>query len=371
MMILTMNSSNITPNATPYHISNIKGSLHVDQLWLLVIHTLALLLLMLAIMIGNALEIYCLLHIKDMRTVSGMFIMNLAVTDLCVGLISIPLSLASSLRHELLHFEWFCILNGSGFMLFLIASILTMALISIQKYTTIVLYRSARGRFSKRHARYSIAAIWVIAVAMVLAPAAGWGTYTYTTGGHQCAPYATNGLGLSYLVTMIIVMFIVPVACMSYCYLKLYLFTRNHIHTVGVNCRTASITINRAGIQTNRTTGQQSISEARMIHTLIIIMLVFLACWLPCALFYIVKMMGVRVARNYESLLIVCAYSNSALNPIIYALRHEAFRRGFRNIIGNALSFIWRGRGRNVVASNDGTRCGRERRQEQAWGTTC
>ncbi len=313
---------NLTANTT----TNPMTSHHQmrSPLWLRLTHTIGISLIMVIILIGNSFEAYCLVHIREMRTVTGIFLLNLALTDLSVGVFSIPLSITASLNHELLHRKWFCDFSGCTLLLFVIASIQTLAAISVQKYMTVGYNR--QGRFTRKLAKQVIAGIWVVALVLTVAPTLGWAHYTYSTGGYQCAPYSTDAVGHTYTVLLILVVFFLPLSILSYCNCKLYLITRNHIRTI--KSRTVS-------------QGRRTLSETRMIYTLMIIMLCFILCWFPVAVFYILKVANIEIRPGYETIFVMFAYGNSALNPIIYALRHETFRRGCKNVI------------RNICASNE------------------
>lgn len=299
-----------------------SADVHRDPNGLVITEVCILSLLMFIIIIGNILVISCLLNVKEMKTVTGIFLLNLAVTDLGVGVVSIPLSIASNVKQFFVHEKWFCILNGSGLMLFLTSSVLTLAAISFQKYVTVD--RKANIRFSKKHASCCIAVIWILSVVFTVGPIIGWAEYTYSYGGHQCAPYTYNTAGYSYFVLLLLIFFLLPGLTMSYCYARLYFFTRHYIRTVRLRAETNPE-------QTSKP--WQSISDTRMIHTLLIVMFAFVLCWLPCGILYFIKFSGQHITIHLEGVVVMLAYGNSALNPIIYALRHKAFRKWTRKMI--------------------------------------
>ena len=93
--------------------------------------------LMACVIIGDILVFYCLFTIRELQTVSGTFLTDLAMTDLGVGLISLPLALGSIARKELLNDRWFCVMQRMSMALFIDASLLTLGLLSVLKYINV------------------------------------------------------------------------------------------------------------------------------------------------------------------------------------------------------------------------------------------
>ena len=313
------NASNLTSYST--QIINSTTAPVQDRSFLFWLRITAICTLMICVVVGNLMVLYCLLTIKEMRTVTGLFLTNLAVTDLGVGLISLPLSLASNIDHYLLHSNWFCVIEGLTLLLFVIASLLTLGVLSIQKYVNVGY--STQRRFTKRVAKYMIGGVWIIAALFAMGPAFGWSKYTYSTGGHQCAPYTNSLSGQIYIILLLVICIITPSAVMLYCYSKLYIMIHKHVHRVPCNEATSE----------NSQTRTLSTVESHMIQTLIIMMIVFFICWLPTMIIVILMTMNAPISKDVEVLSMLCASGNSAVNPILYAMRQKDFQRGFRQII--------------------------------------
>lgn len=85
--------------------------------------------------------------------------------------------------------------------------------------------------------------------------------------------------------------------------------------------------------------GKQSFSqnsEARVTKKLAIIMITFVACWLPFFVIYIVRSLlkgPNSVPDSFMSFFIWLGYFNSSVNPLLYAILNENFRVAFKNII--------------------------------------
>lgn len=287
---------------------------------------------------GNSLVLYCIFEIKRLHTITGLFLMNLAITDLGVGIISIPVTLISANRPNLVKIQWFCDVNGISMVIFLLSSLLTLASLSVQKYMTVG-YRM-QSRFTKKIAKRVLVAIWVISSGFAFGPVVGWSYYATSKDGHQCGPFAWTVAGRIYSACILTTGMIIPLTAMGYCYFRLYRKMRNHIGRM----RTSTV-LSGNELADRRATLQ----ESRMVHTLIIIGAVFVTCWSPSAILVALEFAKVEEPLEFEVFALMLAYGNSAMNPLIYALRHEDFRRGFANTFRRAVGMYRNSRIRSSV----------------------
>ena len=292
-----------------------------DEQWLFWVRIVIIIILLFFTVIGNLMVLYCLFNIKELQTITGVFLTNLAATDLGVGLVNLPLALASGIEQSLVHLRWFCNLQGMAMVLFVIASLLTLGVLSIIKYFNVGY--SVQKRFKKRHARYSIVGIWVVATIFALIPAFGFSKYDYGTGGRHCAPYENSVEGYVYATILLTTGFVLPSIAMLYCYCKLYAMTYTHIRRVRVSDISTA----------NNSQRCLTSVESHMVNTLIIMVIAFIICWLPALIFYVLNFTHILFSSTFDTIVMLCVYANSAVNPILYAMRQQDFRRGFRHII--------------------------------------
>ena len=321
------NESNHTVTSTQPSqlvVSTTPASSYQDnhEPWFFWLQIILISALMICVVVGNLMVIYCLFTIKELQTVTGVFLTNLAVTDLGVGLISLPLALASSIESLLIYRSWFCTLQGMAIVLFTIASLLTLGLLSLAKYINVV--HSAQRRIDKRHAKYSIVGIWVVAAVFAIAPAFGLSTYTYNgQGGHQCAPYEASVPGYIYIGLLLTIGIVVPCTTMLYCYYKLYNMAHLHIRRMRINDTEGG----------NHFRQRLSSVESHLINTLIIMVIALFICWMPSLIFYILSFTTSLSSKKFDTFVLLCNFANSVVNPILYAMRQNDFQRGFRQLM--------------------------------------
>ena len=320
------NSSHLTVNST--HPSQFVASTAPsnyqlsDEPWFFCLRLILIVALMICAVVGNLMVLYCLLTIKELKTVTGIFLTNLAMTDLGVGLISLPLVLASSIKQVLVNQRWFCTLQGMAMVLFVVASLFTLGMLSLVKYLNVGY--SVQKRVEKRHAKYLIVGTWVVAAMFAIAPAFGLSKYTYNKqGGHQCAPYEASVPGYIYIGLLLTIGIVLPCSTMLYCYYKLYNMTHSHIRRMRVNDSEIG----------NHSRQCLSSVESHMISTLIIMVVILFICWMPSLIFYILNFTNILQSKKFDTIVMLCTLANSAVNPILYAMRQKDFQRGFRQIM--------------------------------------
>ena len=302
--------------------------------------------ILIAIVIGNMLVLFCLKRIKELRTITKIFLRNLAVTDLGVGFFCIPTSLASSFHRGLSKKKWFCDLNGSTMIIFLFASILTLSSISVQKYASFG--NRLQSLFTKRVARAFIATIWTISTIFAVGPIIGWSFYRASEGGFQCGPFAWTISGRVYSACLFIIGMLTPVAVMIFCYSRIFINMREYIgrkRTGNGGCSRDKELQQRASSSCSREKEIQRLAtiETRMLNTLFIMAVMFTICWTPCMVLVVIEFAQLEDPLEFEVFALACAYASSAVNPFIYTLRHESFRRGFKRVIKSSLQRIFCG----------------------------
>ena len=318
--------SNLTVNSTQpsQFVASITPSSYQDnhEPWFFWLQIVLIAALMIFVVVGNLMVIYCLFTIQELQTVTGIFLTNLAITDLGVGLISLPLVLASSIESLLTHWSWFCTLQGMSIVLFTIVSLLTLGVLSLAKYINVGC--SMQKRVEKRHAKYLIVGTWVVAAMFAIAPAFGLSTYTYNgQGGHQCAPYDVSVPGYIYIGLLLTIGIALPCTTMLYCYFKLYNMAHSHIRRMRVNDSENG----------NHFRQRVSSVESQLINTLIIMVIALFICWMPSLIFYILSFTTTLSSKKFDTFVLLCTLANSAVNPILYAMRQKDFQRGFRQIM--------------------------------------
>ena len=313
-------------NGTSLDRGNSTATASDEVEWVGVVEAILLALILLAAVLGNALVCAVVYRRRELRrTVTHIFIMALAVTDIAVALLCMPFSIVTAVTQWWVFGGALCHVNGFLNVFFLLASILTLAAISVYKYIRVV--KSVRVVVSRQRALIGLAGVWVFALFTALSPLTGWNEYVYINGRTQCSiKVPENAAELTNCLFVIVCGFVVPLGVISFSYRKIF-------HTV---------TAHTKRIKGSRVFDKRQLSrflsEKHITTTLFIILTVFLCCWAPFSvLTFYATVARKELPQHFSVAAYWLGFLNSALNPVIYALRTREFRDGYREILGIVL----------------------------------
>lgn len=267
---------------------------------------------------GNSLVIYVILSNHNMRTVTNLLLLNLAVADLCfVGIV--PPCTASqhftstwpfgNAACKLMHY----LVNVTAYV-----TVYTLVLVSIIRYMTIVhSVRTAPIR-TRRNVLMAVAAIWVMMLA-VNVPIL-W-SYGVTPDGF-CDSYSPD-IAKRVFATFFAFAYVIPLAVIAIISVAILL------HITGQ--RASSMVLQQKTRSADR--------KRQVGRLLILVVVVFALLWLPFHIFILVVYFYGTPSEGqwHEAVYVLCtglAYSNSCVNPIIYNRTSKDFRDAFRSAVG-------------------------------------
>ncbi|KAL4240043.1 alpha1-adrenergic receptor [Mactra antiquata] len=287
-------------------------------------------------LIGNTLIIVVVLRHKQMRTTTNYYIVNLAIADILVTVFCTWVHLVNNLNNN----NWvlgrfFCKFNTFSQVLCLVASVLSLTLIAYDRFFGIVF--ALKAHMTSRKARFSIAIIWICSFA-IAAPLLWfrelkerqWRDYTERwcddTWPVETKTIPGSNYTMSYMPSRTIyftfvsaVLYFFPMIVMSIAY-----------SVIIKKLRSARI----PGEHVDAGFAAQQKRKRKVIAMLVTILAVFGICWLPYQIVLLYS--ELRVNRNtlgewYFTMQFLAgcfAYSNSALNPLIYAGFNKNFKEG-------------------------------------------
>ena len=305
--------------------SNNSQSVKMDPKWIGILEAVILFCIMILAVVGNFLVVAVVYRRRELRrTETHIFIVNLSLTDIFVALLCMPFSIITAVTQKWIFSNSLCQLNGFLNVFFLLTSILTLTAISIHKYIGVV-QPTKKKIFTRKRTICVVVWVWLQAFVTALTPILGWNSYEYIPGRTQCSVKVPRNNKLSELTNCLFIIvcgFVIPLGIMSFSYLKIFQTVK--IHTKRVRSHSFG-------------SEEQSafLNERRITITLFIILAVFLACWTPFSVLTLYATLAGNELPKYFS---VAAYwlgfLNSAMNPVIYALRTKEFRQGYRQIFG-------------------------------------
>ena len=265
--------------------------------------------------VSNFLVLVAIYRLKLHRTPSNLLLASMCVTDFLVGLIAEPLYVALR-TFELIGINSCPVSQVSSFTGYICsgASLFTLCLISVDRWFAIT--QPFRYQASSLNQKYMIAValVWTFCLLFIVLYFAG---VTPAVMFHVSLPF------------MILPLILIALMC----YIRIYRIARQHenrIHSRG----TFEVTITRATTEVDTTTSTNRrpirIAERRRSKTVLLIVAIFVICYLPKASVLIEGfLVNRRSSLSYvpvkcsETLL----FLNSSLNPLIYCLKMTNIRR--------------------------------------------
>ncbi len=273
--------------------------------------------LILPIVFGNIFIIAAYIRNSKLQLVSNLLILNLAVTDLTTGIISIPIvSFVRYGNYGLDKMKYPClfrIICGHGP---LAISILTLLSISLVRYIAVLHPLKCKLWITRYRLKLLICLLWITNMGLV----AGYALIGNTWSSTQPVCDISVILPKSYS-------FIMGAYCLGVCVCStlLYIFISR---AVNKSKRFAQAMPQR----------MPSNYDARTTKMLITVLVCFYLCWMPS---FMKILIGLIVYKGipepawlniFEQSALCVVFANSFMNPIIYAGMHDIFRQTFKEI---------------------------------------
>ncbi|XP_078497196.1 neuropeptide FF receptor 1-like [Lissotriton helveticus] len=296
---------------------------------------LAYIFIFLMCMIGNMLVCFIVLKNRLMRTVTNMFILNLAVSDLLVGIFCMPTTLVDNLITGWPFDNVMCKMSGLVQGMSVSASVFTLVAIAVERFRCIVY--PFRQKLTLRKAIVTIIIIWVLAL-IIMCPSAVTLTVTRDEYHFMVDDYNNSyplyscweawpdkEMRKIYTTVLFSHIYLAPLTLIVIMYAR-----------IAFKLFKSSAPIR--GSQTEENEGRRvSKRKVKVINMLIIVALFFTLSWLPLWTLMLLTDYG-KLSDQQLNLIAVyifpfahwLAFFNSSVNPIVYGYFNENFRRGFQ-----------------------------------------
>ncbi|XP_007070940.3 neuropeptides B/W receptor type 2 [Chelonia mydas] len=270
---------------------------------------------------GNTAVIYVILKAPKMKTVTNMFILNLAIADDLFTLV-LPINIAEHLLHYWPFGEILCkiILSIDHYNIF--SSIYFLTVMSIDRYLVVLAtVRSKRmPHRTYRAARIVSLCIWALVTIIVLPFIIFANVYVDGLEIKSCGlnfPKPERFWFKASRIYTLILGFAIPVSTICILYtMMLYKLRNMHLNS-----------------------NAKALDKAKKKVTIMvfIVLAVCLFCWTPFHLATIVALTTdlaqTSVVIGISYFITSLSYANSCLNPFLYAFLDDSFRKSFRKML--------------------------------------
>ncbi|XP_071497058.1 alpha-1A adrenergic receptor-like [Diadema antillarum] len=285
--------------------------------------------------VGNGLTMLAVLFSRKLRTITNVFVVNLAVADLltCCTLPWNAVALLSFSGWPLP--DWVC--AAAALVLYTCGgcSLYSLATIALNRFIIITRpIHTYRTIYSRRNVIIMVMIAWVIPLSVsLIPPLCGLGELGYAIKYKTCSHKTSHPLSDFYSLLQAIVLYPVPLVIIVVCYIKIFLHTRRHMKTMMASESSDTSQSKRSSSPKHsnlNTTGQTSVKKSLSKRQVEI----------TKNLFYVVCAFGLCASPYCVSLMIppsdpvipwtaAILLFNSCINPFIYATKHPYFKQVF------------------------------------------
>nr|XP_045606545.1 substance-K receptor-like [Procambarus clarkii] len=320
---------------------NYRKETWITITWREVIKIMAYVIVFLVSLVGNLLVILVVYYNNHMRTTTNQYLVNLALADLLVTVICMWVHIVRHLSYP--HYvlpALVCKLDGFVQATSLLASVLTLTVISVGRFVAVMFPLHART--SPDRARRVIAAVW-ISSALLSCPtlfyrqlfSVKWKNFTT----YQCEEFWPTDGHFDPLLSKCVITYDPKK------HFYIFLTIAVYFLPVGIMFINYSLVVWRLWM--TKLPGEQSLparntatrAKRKVVKMVSVVLLVFVLCWTPLQtiILYISFVHEQSSLPEWFSVLefsaYFVAYSNSALNPIIYCGFNANFRQGLMSLL--------------------------------------
>ncbi|XP_077869944.1 prokineticin receptor 2-like [Saccoglossus kowalevskii] len=271
--------------------------------------------------IGTTVLIFILLSFRDMRTAPNMLIANLAASDFLVAVFSTPFNAIYYMKQSWPFNKNVCIATAYVKCVSLFVSTNSLVLIAIDRYFNIVSSRIRQSRKRCLIAKVATISNWVISI-VIVTPIVMFTDvipfYDRDRVSYFCGEFwLYKKIIWLKVYDMLIVFgeFIVPIAIMCFCYIR-----------IGNN------------MSNSRHPSRRNKSRMRTVRLFVIIVIIFVCCWLPYYAYTVFRDFFPLIYNEYVHSITIfyvveaIAVSNSMANTIVYVGMNKNMLRKIRKL---------------------------------------
>ncbi|CAJ1063619.1 pinopsin-like [Xyrichtys novacula] len=267
---------------------------------------------------GNFVVLLVFSRFPQLQTPTSTLLINISASDMLVCIFGTPLSFAASVRGKWLTGSYGCLWYGFSNALFGIVSLVSLSLLSLERYSVLLCSSIQSDSSQYRRARLAVAVSWLYSLFWTVPPLLGWSSsYGPEVPSITCSIqwHQRSAVARSYISGLFVFCLLLPLLLMLFCYGRILLAAR---------------AVTR---QINRSFAEQK--ESRVLLMVVSMVTGYLLCWMPYGVMAMLSSFGrpgivLPAARIIPSLL---AKTSTVLNPFIYVLLNNQFSRCFLYMI--------------------------------------
>ncbi|KAF1763249.1 hypothetical protein GCK72_011515 [Caenorhabditis remanei] len=165
--------------------------------------------------VGNSVVLIVIIKQRAMRSITNIYLMNLAASDMMLSVVCMPPTLVSMVMNCWMFGNYMCKILAYLQPVVVTASAYTLAVIAFERYFAICKPLHSRIWQTRSHAYAMITLVWVIAIAANILMLFMYEQQTYSSNGYTCAPIHPPIYHFAYQVYMTVVLLVIPLVVMT------------------------------------------------------------------------------------------------------------------------------------------------------------
>uniref|UniRef100_A0A9L0KD63 Neuropeptide FF receptor 2 n=1 Tax=Equus asinus TaxID=9793 RepID=A0A9L0KD63_EQUAS len=286
-------------------------------------------------MVGNTVVCFIVVRNKHMQTVTNLFILNLAISDLLVGIFCMPLTLLDNIIAGWPFGSTMCKISGFVQGVSVATSVFTLVAIAVDRFRCVVY--PFKPKLTIKTTFVTIVIIWVLAITIMFPSAimlriqedkyfrVRLNSQNKTSPVYWCREdWPKQEMRKIYTTVLFANIYLAPLSVIVIMYGR-----------IGISL--FKMTVPHTGKENQEQWHVASKKKQKVIKMLLMVALLFIS-WLPL---WTLMMLSDYADLSPSELQVIhvyiypfahwLAFCNSSINPIIYGFFNENFRRGFQD----------------------------------------
>ena len=270
----------------------------------------------------------CWIELKGKtRKSSGYFIINLALSDLAVGFVSIPLDITEQLSDGWPFFSFMCKVVYPLQTVLMAVSVITLLCMSVERYRAVV--TPFKSKPSGRCIVKVIASVWAMSILLVTPY-----TLVLKMEADNCIEdWPSQNHVKIYTVSVFLLLYLLPLSLITICYTKIGLHLQKDVKTWKSMVKYYGNSVR----QVRRISSARHRQNIKIIKAFVAAVMAFAICQLPTHVIWLWHDFGTGSKWKYlYDVLPFChilTYLNSAIDPFIFgSLNARIVRKKFRSM---------------------------------------
>ncbi|XP_034961591.1 melatonin receptor type 1A [Zootoca vivipara] len=285
--------------------------------WVVALLAVVLIVTIAVDILGNLLVILSVYKNKKLRKAGNAFVVSLAFADLLVALYPYPLALIAIFHDEWVMGYLHCQVSGFLMGMSVIGSIFNITGIALNRYCYICHSLKYDKVFSLGNTLGYVGVVWALTLLAIM-PNLFVDSLRYDPRVYSCT-FAQSVSSL-YTIAVVVVHFFLPIAIVSFCYLRIWALVLQVRRRVKPDARP-----------------KMKPHDFRNFLTMFMVFVLFAICWAPLNLIGFVVALKPALEPSIPKWLFTgsyfMAYFNSCLNAVIYGALNHNFRKEYKKII--------------------------------------